>query len=147
MAQIRMRWLGQVENTKVLKWKYGNLNTEVRRKAAYQCLVPLLTHDCALAVANKGVTLQVMWELSNASDQKVEVWTAWERGYTLSCWTIVLIVHAGVTLSSHIAWRQSPFGYCMQPIKNWRREWPGNEASLVLVSFWDYGDYLLVSLE
>ena len=35
---------GQVENAEVLKRKYGNGSTEteieVRRKAAYQCLVP-----------------------------------------------------------------------------------------------------------
>ena len=40
--------LGQVENAEtemeVRKQKYGNGNTEVRRKAAYQCLV----HECAL---------------------------------------------------------------------------------------------------
>ena len=31
---------GQVESDEVKKRKYGNRSTEVRRKAAYQCLLP-----------------------------------------------------------------------------------------------------------
>ena len=45
---------GQVENaemeTEVWKWKYGNGNTEVRRKAVYRCLV----HECALSNGRAG---------------------------------------------------------------------------------------------
>ena len=46
----------------VWKWKYGNGSTEVRRKAACQCLVhPFLTHDCGQYP--KGDYLQAMREL------------------------------------------------------------------------------------
>ena len=45
---------GQVENaemeTEVWKRKYGNGNTEVRRKAVYRCLV----HECALSNGRAG---------------------------------------------------------------------------------------------
>ena len=44
-----LKWRNRSTETKlteVSKQKYGNYSTEVKREAAYRCLVPLLTHKC-----------------------------------------------------------------------------------------------------
>ena len=47
MPKIHLEGGGvQVENAEVRKWKYGNGQTEVRRKKCLLVSNVLLTHDC-----------------------------------------------------------------------------------------------------
>ena len=65
---------GQVENTEIWKQKYWNQSTEVRRKVAYQCIVPY-QWLCVLRPCSQRMTLSLWCESQISKSQTAAILT------------------------------------------------------------------------